>query len=1143
MTIIGQRVRPNQWDERTSGTAVYTTDVKLPGMLEARILRSPHPHAEVRSIDTARAAARSGVVAVITADDLPDHTYLHLGEPFRDRGALARGRVRFVGEEVAAVAAHTRAAADAALDLIEVDYRPLDGVFTPYAARLAAAARVHDEVAGNLALQTTRAYGDPVTARSEADVSVSGTYVYAPAAHVCLEPHSVVARWDPTRKHLDLWVSTQAPYFVRKEVAHMLDLRPEQIRTHPVAVGGGFGAKAKAGCHEVLAAALAMKAERPVRLVLDRDEEFAATAVRHAFRINLTTGARRDGTLTHRDCKLTVDNGAYNHAGPSVAIYATMLAAGPYRLGGCETDVSLVYTNKQPGASFRGYGNPQVTFATESQIDELADELGLDPIELRLHSAPSSGDVTLTGWRLGSARLAECLQRARDEIGWDAKRARGGRGRGVGLAAAVHVSGANAFEHSELSEAAVEVYDDGRARVCFAGADAGTGQAALLRQITADELGLDFDDVSVTMMDSHESPQDLGAWSSRGTMWSGHATADAARGAAEALKSAAAAKFSTDPSQVRLIAGEAHCGADAVPVGDLVALAEGAADGCLRVEGSYLTDVDKMDKVHGLGHFSPAYSFCVQAVEVEVDYATGQVRVLDAVTVHDSGAALNPAGAEGQAVGAMTMGLGAALSEELVYEQGQLVNPSLLDYRAPRASDLPHVRAVLLDGHDPAGPYGAKGIGEIGVVPAPAAVANAVAHATGVRVREVPITPEKLLRHLTPDASTALIARRRPLSSAFSFHRMWTDLIRELYDRGLFRFLHRASTRRTRRRGRSRPGPARLSVQAIERPGTVHQALEAAVSPAVSTDYIAGGTDLLVTQRQGLRAPVRLIDTTSIRELRQLEETPEGDLRIGAAVTLEDLRRRVSGPGARPGDAMLADLLEELATHQIRELATTGGNLLQEKRCGFYRNGFDCYKRGGWTRPCYAVLGDHRFQHAVIGGHRCQAVTPSDLATGLLALDAVAHSLPSGSKPPRRRAINELYAGPGEPDLAAGELLTTLEVPAAARARPAAFEKLRLYAGDFAVCSAAVSLELDADGLTIADARVALGATAPKPYRAKRSEKRLIGASLDDSEALREASWAWATDTHPLLGNVWKVQAACGLLLRALNRIASIASN
>ena len=422
-------------------------------------------------------------------------------------------------------------------------------------------------------------------------------------------------------------------------------------------------------------------------------------------------------------------------------------------------------------------------------------------------------------------------------------------------------------------------------------------------------------------------------------------------------------------------------------------------------------------------------------------------------------------------------------------------------------------------------------------------MANAVAHATGVRVREVPITPEKLLRHLDPDSSAAQIAHNRPLNSAFSARRMWTGLIRGLYDRGLFRFLHRTGFRRTRRRDRTRGEPLPLGVQAIERPGTVQRALEKSATGSDSADYIAGGTDLLVAQQQGLRSPVRLIDTTSIRELRQLEETPEGDLRIGAAVTLEDLRRRVSGPGAGPGDAMLADLLEGLATHQIRELATTGGNLLQEKRCGFYRNGFDCYKRGGWTRPCYAVLGDHRFHHAVIGGHRCQAVTPSDLATGLLALDAIALSAAPGSKPPRRRAINELYGGPGEPDLATGELLTMLEVPAAARARPAAFEKLRLYAGDFAVCSAAVSLELDADGVTIADARVSLGAVAPKPYRAKRSEKRLIGASLNDGEALREASWAWASDTHPLLGNVWKVQATCGLLHRALHRFASIASN
>ena len=1138
MTALGRRVRPDQWDERTSGAAVYTTDIALPGMLEARILRSPHPHADIRGIDTSRAEAHIGVAAVITADDLPRRTYLHLGEPFSDRHALARDRVRFVGEEVAAVAARTRAEADEALDLIDVDYQRRDSVLTTSQARLIGAATVHDDADGNLALQAVRSYGDPDEARSTAEASVSGTYVYAPAAHVCLERHSTVARWDPVHQRLDLWVSTQAPYFVRKEVAHMLDLSPEQIRTHPVAVGGGFGAKAKAGSHEVIAAALAMRTKRPVRLVLDRDEEFAATAVRHAFSVDLATGARSDGTLTHRDGYVTVDNGAYNHAGPSVAVFATMLASGPYRLGGCTTAVSLVYTNKQPGASFRGYGNPQMTFAMESQIDELADRLGMDPIDLRLLNAPESGDVTLAGWRLGSARLAECLQRARDEIGWDSKRPLGGRGRGVGVAAAVHVSGANAFEHSELSEAAVEVHDDGTVRVCFAGADAGTGQAALLRQIAADELGVAFEDVAVTMMDSHDAPQDLGAWSSRGTMWSGHATADAARNAARSLKDAAAAKFGTEAGRVQLAGGEARCGADAVPIGDLVALAEDSSDGRLRAEGSYLTDVDKMDKVHGRGHFSPAYSFCVQAVEVEVDYATGQVAVLDAVTVHDSGAALNPAAAEGQAVGAMTMGLGAALSEELVYEQGRLVNPSLLEYRAPRAGDLPPVRAVLLDGHDPAGPYGAKGIGEIGVVPTPAAVANAVAHATGLRIREVPITPDKLLRSLSPHTSTARTARRRPPPGAYGLAvigMLWIDFVRALYGRGLFKLLERVSRRRRARRGPRAPVPP---IESIERPTEPGAATAACSDRDAGSRYIAGGTDLLVARRQRLATPVRLVDTTSIKELRRLDETPDGDLRVGAAVTLEDLRRRLAQDGALPGDAMVAELLAELATSGIRELATVGGNLFQDKRCGFYRNGFGCYKRNGRTAPCYAVLGDNRFHHAVLGAHRCQAVTPSDLATGLLALDAVAHSVLPGSKPPRGRAVDQLYAGPGEPDLAAGELLTTVEVPAAARARPAAFEKLRLYAGDFAVCSAAVSVELAGDGATIAEARVSLGAVAPTPYRAERSEKRLAGVRLDDQAGLKEASWAWVHDTNPLPGNRWKVEATCGLLLRALTRIA-----
>ena len=1119
---VGQRVRPDLWEERTSGTAAYATDVRRPGMLTARVLRSPHPHAELRSIDAARARNLDEVAAVITAADLPDPdvTYMHLGEPFRDRTVLARDRVRFIGEEVAAVAAETREAADAALGLIEVDYARLLAAFEPEQALRRGAAPIHGRAPDNSALKIDRVYGDFEEARSRAAATVNGSYSYRPAAHLCMEPHSVVAEWDAAAERMDLWVSTQAPWFVRKEVAHVLDLDMDQVHTRPVAVGGGFGAKAKAGAHEAIAAALSLRTGRPVRLVLDRAEEFAATATRHPFDIEMSTGATAEGQLTHRDCSLVVDNGAYNHAGPSVAVFATMLAANLYRLQGCRARAELVYTNKQPGASFRGYGNPQMTFAMESQLDELADELGIDRAEMRIRNANRAGDETLTGWRLGSARLVECLERARDEIGWEAKQGWAGTGRGVGMAAAVHVSGANAFEHSELSEAAVEVRADGAVAVCFAGADAGTGQAALLRQIAAAELGVAFDDVSVTMMDSQDAPPDLGAWSSRGTMWSGHSVGDAAGRAARVLAETAAAKLGVDASEVTLADGQARGGDEAIDIGDLVALADPEATGRLRAEGRYLTDVDKMDKATGRGHFSPAYSFCVQAVEVEVDPDTNQIRVADAVSVHDSGAVLNPAGAEGQVAGAVVMGLGAALGEELVHEEGRLVNPSYLEYAAPRAADVPAVRTVFLAGADPAGPYGAKGLGEIGVVPTPAAVANAVAHATGVRVRELPITPDKLRGWNRPPV------RPRPVWLRPS--RWWTAAVRWLYPRGLHRALHRWGAERIRA-----PGLAPAPVTGLDRPATA-EAATAAHAPGSA--YLAGGTDLLVARDQGVASPVRLIDLSTVRSLRELSETGAGDLHIGAGTTLADLRRFLSDE-AESGDRMLAELLDGLATPQIREMATVGGNLLQQKRCSFYRNGFNCYKRGGWTCPCYAVLGEHRFHHAVIGAHRCQAVTPSDLAVGLLALDAAAYS--SGPEPPRReRPIGGLYRGPGEPALAAGELLTAVTVPVAARRRRSAFEKLAKYAGDFAVCSAAVSLEIDEAGV-IGDARVALGAVAPVPYQAARTEQQLRGRRLDDAAALDQAAEAWARDAHPLADNAWKIDAACGLIRRALRRLAN----
>ena len=673
------------------------------------------------------------------------------------------------------------------------------------------------------------------------------------------------------------------------------------------------------------------------------------------------------------------------------------------------------------------------------------------------------------------------------------------------------MSGANAFEHSESSAAALSVRADGKVEIRFAGADAGTGQATLLRQIAADELGVSFADTSVTMMESEGTPRDLGAWSSRGTVWGGHAIANTAAEAARRLKAAAAEKFAASIDAVELAGGEAVCGDDSVAIGDLVGLLDNTGDGGLHVEGEYTTDADKMDKVGGKSHFSPSYSFAVQAVEVDVDPETGEVHVVDVVSVHDSGAVLNPAGADGQVAGAVTMGLGAALGEELVYERGRVVNPSYLEYAAPRASDVPTIRTIFLDAHDPAGPHGAKGLGEIGLVPTPAAVANAVAHATGIRVRELPITPDKLLPHLRPPAQTGSPMKRPS--------RWRAAAVRRLYPRGLLYALDRWGTRLAK-------APEPDAVVDLDRPTRVEDALESHTAGAA---YLAGGTDLLVARDQGLTAPARLIDLTSIPELARLRVEPGSAIQIGAAVTLETLRRELD----LSGDTMLAELLAALATHQIRQMATVGGNLLQEKRCSFYRNGFPCYKRGGRTCPCYAVLGDHRFHHAVIGGDRCQAVTPSDLATGLLALDAVATAAEVGGGR-RQLAIDELYSGPGEPALEAGEILTSVHVPAIARSRRSAFEKLQRYAGDFAVCSAAVSLQLD--GQEIVDARVALGGVAPTPYRASRTEAQLQGCSIADRARWEQAAEAWAVDAHPLANNRWKVDATCGLLRRALRR-------
>jgi CO/xanthine dehydrogenase Mo-binding subunit/CO/xanthine dehydrogenase FAD-binding subunit len=1115
--VLGQRVRQADWEQRTTGAVSYVPDVRLPGTCEAAVLRSPHPHAEIRRLDVRRAAGMPGVVAVITAGDFGDARYVHHGGPLADRAPLARDRVRFVGEEVAAVAAETAEQARAAVAAIEVSYRQLPAVTDPAAALRRRAPRLHERRAGgNVALSVARTYGE-LPSPPPGAVSVRGRYRFARQAHACMETNGILASWDPETGRLHVWVSTQSPYFVRKELAHVLGLALDRVVTHEVAVGGGFGSKSKIGEHEALAAMLSMRAGRPVRLVLDRVEEFAATKARHEFSIDLRTCASAEGRLLTRHADLIVDNGAYNHTGPSVMGAGISVLASMYRTRGVRVDARLVDTNKTPGGQFRGYGIPQVTFAIECQLDELAAELDVDPIELRLANLLQAGDVTHAGLKIDSTRLAECLEAVRREIDWDARRAGGGRGHGVGVAAAMHVSGARTYPDANRSQARVEIDPGGAVVVAFGGADPGTGQRGLLAQAAATELGVPLEQVGVRLMDSEHTPFDLGSWSSRGTVMGVSAVRAAATSAAAVLRERAAGKLGTTAGAIRLEAGTATDGAQAIPIGDLVRLGETGED-LLAVEEEFVADIEQVDPVTGVANISLAYSFAAHAVAVEVDQATGAVRVVDYVAAHDTGTALNPTGVEGQIAGGVAMGLGAALGEELLYEQGRPVNPSYLHYPLPRAADLPPIRTVVIEHPDPHGPYGAKSVGEISLSPVAAAVANAVAHATGVRVRELPITPDKVRAAAVPST----LERTRRFRLWRRPDRWWIAAMRWAYPRGLHALLHRAGTRF------ARPRPV-LAVEALERPAAAADAV-ATLAATPAAQPLAGGTDLLPAREQGLGGAPVLVDLTRAADLRTVEEA-DGDLVIGAAVSLAEL----AGAAADHDLGVLADTVARIASAQLREVATVGGNLCQQKRCWFFRNGFDCYKRSGPTCPCYAVEGDHRFHHAVLGAHRCQAVTPSDLATTLLALDArIVVQGPAGQ---REVAVDAFYTGPGETVLSAGEIVRAVRVPAAARTARHAYEKLALWHGDFAVVAAAVSLRLAETGDRIHTARVALGALAPRPWRAGAVERALTGAPVAH-ESLRRAARAWVTQAHPLRRNGWKIDAASGLVERALWRAA-----
>lgn len=1126
--VIGQSVRPLDWVEKTTGTARYAADEPPTGTLVARVLRSPYPHARIRRIDVAGALKVPGVHAVVTAADFePGRLYEHSGGPYSDRPPMAVDKVLYVGHEVAAVAADTAEAAEEALRRIRVRYRRLKPVLTVREALAPRAPELHPrEHGGNVAVATAEHWGDVDVATANARFSTRGTFRYPRVNHACMEPNTTIAWWHDER--LEMWTSSQAPHFVVHELAGLFGLELDQVVCRDVSVGGGFGSKSKVSEHEALAAALSMKCGRPVLLELSRAEEFAFTKPRHAFETTLEAHAAEDGRLCFLDARIDVDNGAYNHYGPSVMRAGIKQLGSMYRPDAVRWDARLVDTNLVPGGQFRGYGQPQTAIALETAMDELAEQCGMDPIDFRIHNSGLPDTTQLSGSRVGSNRLRECLALVRERIAWDEKR-NGGRVhptadataplRGVGVSSGMHASGSYAYPGGNTSAAGVELHSDGRVVVLFGGADAGTGQRTVLGQIAADVLGVGIDRVEVVMTDWDRTPPDMGAWSSRGTHMGGHAVRQTAQAMAARLVELAAGKLGSD--DVALRDGRAEAPTGGVDLGDLVGLADESTDGALRIDTEY---VEPRMQPYWTGiarpNISATYAYAAHAVEVEVDPDTGVVRIAKYAAVHDIGRAINPALVEGQIIGGAVQGLGAALGEKLHLEGGRVVNPGYLHYPLPRATTAPVFDVDLIEGPEPAGPFDAKSVGEIALIPAAPAVLNAVYDATGIRFRELPLTPDVVLTALRERDGVA--PRRHHLARRPG--RWQIALFRAAYPYGLHALLDRFGTRFARRRT---PRP----VERVALPETVAEAVaELAAPDAVA---IGGATDVLVQRDQGLVFPTVLVGTSAVRSMRQIRDLADGRVELGAAVTLAEL-----ATWAGEQVPVLAEAVRTIASAQIREVATIGGNLGQEKRCWFFRNGFDCYKRGGASCPCYAVDGDHRLHHAAIGAHRCQAVTPSDLATVLDALDArIRVTGPRGS---REVTIGGLYAGPGELDLEPGELVESVLLPAVVRRSVGAFAKLQQWDGDFALVSVALVATPDAEGRWAA-ARYTFGGLAARPWTPARLCAEVAGTrpAVDHVTSLLDKELEW--EAHPLPGNRWKLDAAVGLARKVTQQLREAA--
>jgi len=758
--VIGKARRRVDGRAKVTGQTQFADDLVLPRMLHCKLLRSPLPHARIRAIDVERARAAPGVRLVLTGADLPiEFGILPVSQ---DEQALCSDKVRFVGDPVAAVVAADEQAAAAALELIAVDYEPLATIAEPAEALAAQGPRIHDYgEEGNVHKRAAFAFGDVDAALAGADHVFDDLFFYEGNTHLALEQHAALAAVDRDGK-LTLWSSTQTPHYVHRALAKVLQIPAAHIRVIACPNGGGFGGKSDIFNHEIVVAKAALATGRPVKICLTREEVFYAHRGRHPVLMRLRTGTTRDGRIAGMHLQTLVDGGAYGSYGVASLFYTGALQTVTYHVPRYRFEGCRVFTNKPPCGPKRGHGTPQPRFGLEVQLDKIAAKLGLDPAELRLAIVEQPNTLTANWLRVGTIGLAECIRQVVAASDWKAKFGKLPRGRGVGLACSSYLCGAGLpIYWNAMPQSGVQLKLDRSGGVTvFCGAtEIGQGSDDVLVGLVAEVLGLAPFDIRCVTGDTDLTPVDLGSYSSRVTLMMGNAAIQAAERARDLVAAAVARRFGIDPARVVFRQREVFDADD--PQGrrlswrDAVICAE-EAHGTLGTTGSYKPPASAARfKGGGVGP-SAAYSYSAAVVELQAEETTGWIDVERVWIAHDIGRALNPVLVRGQVEGSVYMGLGEALMEEQAFRRlpaklsGALVHkfPSILEYKSPTAHDMPEVVTLLVETDEPNGPFGAKEVGQGPLLPIMPAVANAVHDALGVRIDEVPITPDKIVRAL-----------------------------------------------------------------------------------------------------------------------------------------------------------------------------------------------------------------------------------------------------------------------------------------------------------------------------------------------------------------------------------------------------------